>query len=370
MSPSQARFFNALFASIGAVVDDLPEFSAKEINWAADVFRNPGDVNDFEAAIAVVSAWRTAHELPVSHMYDALTVAAKTIDPDCVVASRLKRLPTIINKCSRQPKLPLWKMQDIGGLRVILNSTSDAYKLNALLESSPPDGFKFERCKDYIADPKKTGYRSFHRMYADDSGNERTNGLHIEVQIRSRLQHAWATANEVVGMFLGQDLKSGLGDPHWLRFFTVAGSIIARAEGGKIGDNVPQDDASLTAELDALENRLRAFNKITGYTVVHLPTVSTFAPHYGAGFFVVTLDVASRKVHTRVYSEDEFAQAVNDYIESESQSLDNPDIDVVFVFLEEAKQLEEAYPNYFADTGEFLHALYPDWQERIAQGRL
>jgi hypothetical protein len=37
------------------------------------------------------------------------------------------------------------------------------------------------------------------------------NDLKIEMQLRSQYQHAWATAVETVGTFIGQALKSSIG---------------------------------------------------------------------------------------------------------------------------------------------------------------
>ena len=48
-------------------------------------------------------------------------------------------------------------------------------------------------------------------------------GLRIEIQIRSRLQHAWATAVETVDAFSGTSLKttggSGSEKTDWGRFY-------------------------------------------------------------------------------------------------------------------------------------------------------
>ena len=44
----------------------------------------------------------------------------------------------------------------------------------------------------------------------------------VELQLRTRLQHAWATANEIVGTFRREELKSGEGGPDWLRYFVLA----------------------------------------------------------------------------------------------------------------------------------------------------
>ena len=66
---------------------------------------------------------------------------------------------------------------------------------------------------DYIAHPKSDGYRGVHYVYKYRSGSTpkaEFNSLRIEVQLRSRLQHAWATAVETVSTFTGQALKSNV----------------------------------------------------------------------------------------------------------------------------------------------------------------
>ncbi len=62
---------------------------------------------------------------------------------------------------------------------------------------------------DYIEHPKESGYHGIHLIYQYRS-DKRTdnNSLKIEVQLRSQLQHAWATAVETVGTFVQQALKS------------------------------------------------------------------------------------------------------------------------------------------------------------------
>lgn len=358
-----AGVFGEAIASVRAVVSQLPIYTSEDINWAASVFRgaNPSVAEIFDA-MGYVGAWRTAHELPVMVMQDVLNTVAKSVDANCVVTHRLKRLPTIINKCKRYPDLALWEMQDLGGLRVILNSSQEVYQLNRLLEANPPAGFRDERVNDYIAEPKR-GYRSLHRIYSYTAADEaRSDELHIEVQLRSRLQHAWATSNEIVGTFRREELKSNLGAPDWLRYFVLAGSKIATQEGGKLDSKVK--GATLDAELDVLEQKLHAFEKITGYSVTHMGTVEAFGPIYGEGFLVVALNLADNSVNVSIYRPEDFAAAQAEYAWRERESLGDPNIDVVLVFMEDVKRIEEAYPNYFADTGDFLHAVYPDWKQR------
>jgi ppGpp synthetase/RelA/SpoT-type nucleotidyltranferase len=72
---------------------------------------------------------------------------------------------------------------------------------------------------DYIANPKFSGYRGIHLVYSYFSDRKETfNGLKIEIQIRTQLQHAWATAVEIVGFFRRELLKSGEGDHVWKHF--------------------------------------------------------------------------------------------------------------------------------------------------------
>jgi len=45
----------------------------------------------------------------------------------------------------------------------------------------------------------------------------------VEVQLRSQVQHSWATAVEAVGMFRREDLKGGNGDPAGCDCFSLCG---------------------------------------------------------------------------------------------------------------------------------------------------
>ncbi len=88
-----------------------------------------------------------------------------------------------------------------------------------------------EREKDYIQNPKKDGYRGVHLIYRYKSDKISTyDGLLIEVQIRSKIQHAWATAIEIVDLFTGQAIKSNEGEEEWKEFFRLVSSAFAKIE--------------------------------------------------------------------------------------------------------------------------------------------
>lgn len=67
--------------------------------------------------------------------------------PDIVVAERLKRLDSIINKLKREPNMSLWTMQDLGGCRFIVPTVNEVflyaekYKNSRIRQKYPTKGF-------------------------------------------------------------------------------------------------------------------------------------------------------------------------------------------------------------------------------------
>jgi putative GTP pyrophosphokinase len=110
----------------------------------------------------------------------------------------MKRAPSIVSKLQRFDGMNLARMQDIGGLRAVLGSVSRVRKLEAMYRNS-----KFRHVLVYIAHPKSDGYRGIHLIYRySNSLAPAYDGLSLELQVRTRLQHAWATAVETMGTFL------------------------------------------------------------------------------------------------------------------------------------------------------------------------
>ncbi len=156
-------------------------------------------------------------------------------------------------------------MQDIGSCRAVVRSLRGIRRLVTLYEQST---FKHElsRSTDYIAKPRSSGYRGVHLIYRYHHKEPSPyNGLRIELQIRSRLQHAWATAVETVGTFLRQALKSSLGNDEWLRFFQLMGSAIAIREGTAFVPGTPTDRTELITELREAFNRLQIESRLGAY---------------------------------------------------------------------------------------------------------
>lgn len=82
-------------------------------------------------------------------------------------------------------------LHDIAGLRVVLTNVESVYRYAALLTASPMAEFVASR--DYIAHPKKSGYRSLHLLMMVPVVSR---GQHIqtpvEIQLRTSVMDAWA----------------------------------------------------------------------------------------------------------------------------------------------------------------------------------
>lgn len=210
-----------------------PQYSRKEVNKAGHIIARPdtgvGAPTQLWAE-EVLTNWRASHAYPINTFQSTLRDKLERIDPQALVAQRLKRRPSIIAKLQRFEKMELARMQDIGGLRAVVSTVPKVRALDSAYRAAR-FAHELHHSKNYIDDPKKDGYRGIHLIYR--YRNEKVSeydGLSIELQLRTRAQHAWATAVETLGTFLGQALKSGVGQKEWRDFFSTAGAAFAMLE--------------------------------------------------------------------------------------------------------------------------------------------
>jgi ppGpp synthetase/RelA/SpoT-type nucleotidyltranferase len=316
--------------------------------------------------LAVIDNWRSSHALPLQTIKMMLKGRATSIDQTAVVAQRLKRLPSIRAKLQRET-MRLQQMQDLGGCRAIVRDMKVLKRLSVKftesLEKDPkrPDirRHRLIEYKDYIAEPKADGYRSLHHVF-----EYRTNTPHlqcfsghlIEVQMRTQLQHAWATAVEIVDTFTGQSLKSALrtqiGDPDWRRFFALISSIFSLKEDSPLVPDTISDPNELRGELRALSDRIQVVDVLGGLSTVVYTTSNRKA---SARAYVLKLNTRERKVTIIPFDRERDAQLR--LFDEEKNSADDPAIQVVQVSVEQMQALKTAYPNYYLDTSKFINEL-------------
>lgn len=334
----------------------VPEHSKSEVDRAGKVLAtNNVTQEQRDHALAVINNWRASHSFPLNTFQVSLRTKSKRIDEHSLVAQRIKRMSSIELKLERFPTMKVSQMQDIGGCRAVLKNISQVRELqNSYRESAMKH--KALRTDDYISLPKPSGYRGIHliyRYYSDRS--ESYNGLLLEIQLRSTLQHAWATAVETVGTFLKQSLKSSQGHDEWLRFFVVMSSALAIREKSITVPGTSTDRKEIKAELKKLARSLDVRRRLQAYgdTLKALDESSASDGQY----FLMALDPKADTVTIRSYRKSDLERATKDYLAVEQSLDERTGAEAVLVSVDSIAALKKAYPNYFLDTRAFLAAL-------------
>ena len=326
----------------------------KTVRKAGNVLAGRSDVMTEEAAMDTLSKWRALHAYPINTLQSYLRgVLKRKKFSDAIVAQRLKRTPSIVEKLKRFESMSLDRMQDIGGLRVIVSSIKDVYKLHELMLNSTRFKHQFEMPPyDYIKSPKQDGYRSLHQVirYQNDT-HEELNGLRLEIQIRTRLQHSWATAVETLGMIQKSSLKAGHGDESTKQFFRTVSALFAMKEQQALppGFETATKDELIDSllEIDRLKN-LTAQLEGVAVSAHHIDTVTK---DY-VGYQVLQLFISEKRVRLTAFSEAQDAESF--YKAKEIETKDNPNIAIVLMSAGALKDIKKAYPNFFLDTTAFL----------------
>lgn len=202
-------------------------FSKKAIKRAGERIAAMPDLASPED-VEVVNYWREVHKHPLQLLFES----AGGI-PGGLVAGRIKKYDTIVDKLRREgtPR-NLATMYDIAGCRVILDDMESFENACSIAASLSGCNLDKSSNRDYISNPRQSGYRCRHYIfkYEDDSLGW---DLWAELQVRTALQHAWATAVEMYDIATGRSrLKYDEKDTSAARFFLAASRLIAAYEEG------------------------------------------------------------------------------------------------------------------------------------------
>lgn len=302
--------------------------------------------------------WRVCHGYPINTFQATLRARVKKIDLYGIVVQRLKRTPSMLGKLRREKGMSLSRMQDIGGVRAIVTDMDCLQKLLSLYQNRPLSHALIKEF-NYIESPKPSGYRSVHLIYRYNSHqNTNYNGLLIEVQLRTKLQHSWATAVETMGTFLQHSLKSSEGPDEWLSFFSLVGSAFSQFENGPPVPGYEHLTFSETKHFVKSEAiRLGVFEKLVVYSEA-ANSISINSTRVAA-YYLLILDLRSGTPDFQVhpFSYDQLEDANRQYSELEKDIGESEKMQVVLVRSGSIEALKTAYPNYFLDTREFIVAL-------------
>lgn len=331
------------------------KYSLKQVSKAGECVRkNNGDI---EASLEIIRNFRAAHSYPLMIIKNLLWKHAKNIKPDPIIARRLKRLPTIIDKLQRETldgvtknSLDLKRLQDIGGCRIIVTDKRSLLEISNYLDNSRTV-HETIKTRDYIKEPKSTGYRGIHRVYKaynKSSKDHDWKGFLIEVQIRTRLQHTWATTVEIIDIFENKELKTNpfKADSRWIEFFKIMSDLFADEDG--FIKLEPSQKKDYKNRLSSLDKRLGAINKLNSLkTTFTTPHVAIKANNSKS--IILLIDPEHNKISIRYFKDNNQAISIYNALEVQEDKKN-----IVLVEMDDIKNLKTAYPNYLLDASNFV----------------
>lgn len=333
----------------------IPEYTKREINQAGEAIRSSdASPEDRTNALRIIDNWRASHAYPLHIFYINLRGKAGS-RADILVAERLKRMESITRKLQHEEKMQLFRMQDLGGCRMVLPALDLVYLYSEKFQKSNIR-HELKKVDDYIQNPKKSGYRSLHLIYRFKTETPEKKiynqyPMLIELQFRTHLQHIWATAPETIGLFTNQALKSGQGNENILRFFAVVSSLFAIREGTPVVPGTLEDEKELISEIEQLNDKhhildmLRAIRTVIDHDAENLPDKK--------GYYILQLNY-ERHVLRRWFFKPSDLDAANELYDDLEKKRNGAPLDIVLVRAASYATVKEAYPNYFMDIGEFV----------------
>lgn len=329
------------------------QYSKTKVKQAGDILiSETADEATRLEAMEIMSNWRAAHAYPMHALLMLLRKMACRIDKSAVVVQRLKRMPSIHNKLLLQQRMSLSRMQDIAGCRAVVGTVKEVRSLTDAVVNSKTR-HKLHRKDDYITEPKESGYRGIHLVYKYNGEKTEYKDYFVELQIRSKIQHAWATAVEMVDTYTNQAIKASKGRKDWgdfFRFVSVEFSLIEKSKAANVAFGI-----DTRAKVISLSNKLKVVKLLSAFAVTtqHLTKRSDNKTDY----FLLELSEHATKITVTQFAPSKLQEATKLYLQKEEQAKVDGSYDVVLVAANSIHSLKAAYPNYFAQSADFLRYL-------------
>ncbi|WP_286822423.1 RelA/SpoT domain-containing protein [Desulfobacter sp. UBA2225] len=320
---------------------NFPGGSKSKVNDAGDRVRD--DISTL-ADIKTIEDWRAAHRA-VLNTFQAI-LRTRTKNSKAVVAQRHKRRNTIVGKLLRFPKMQLSRMDDVAGCRIIFPSVKELKKFRSHIHKAR---FKHKRKNDpdkynYILNPKKTGYRGIHDVYSYDVNSEsgrHLKGLLVEIQYRTKVQHAWATAVEVIGFITESQPKFEEGDTRYQYAMALASEILARSFEEMKGPFPELCDSELILKFLDIDSELGLIKTFKG-----LNSAKTSVNDKKNSILIFSEDG-----NLEVKSYKDSTEALRALFELEKELVG---CDIVLVKADSSEEIRYAFKNYFTDAKDFI----------------
>ena len=174
-------------------------------SWKTIMFLYNAALKEVETKLEILN-----DEFQHVHQYNPIEHIKTRIKPPESIVKKLKRYghDTSVENMVKY-------VNDIAGVRLICSFTSDIYRLAAMIGNQ--SDLKVLSIKDYIKNPKESGYKSFHMLVAvpvflSDSVVQ----TKVEIQIRTIAMDFWASLEHKIyykfeghaPAYISEDLKA------------------------------------------------------------------------------------------------------------------------------------------------------------------
>jgi hypothetical protein len=306
-----------------------------------DIAARGGKINPEE--LELLQEFRISFSKPLVNVFNIMRVLADKVHQSSIIAFRLKRIDTIINKLSRETGMDLSRMGDIGGIRCIFYNEGEVYKAKDLIESA------FELAgstRDYINERKRDiGYKSIH-MYVKDPISQKR----IEIQLRTIDHHNWATLIEITDLLYDLRLKE-LG-------------FASNEKFGKFHALMSSDKELTKEEADLIYDVLDKYDFISVLSETFRKNNTEVKKRWSSedknnSFFLIE---ASKTEIPTLKTFATFEEAENAYFERYKES-SSAEIVLTSIKKPNFKQISVAYANYLLSYHTFMSDIRPIIQE-------
>ena len=326
-----------------------PRFSKSKIRWAGSVLRNDeSNPVDLQLAHDALAYWRSAHEDPIDEM---MRVLESSPIKGAVIASRLKRIDTIRGKLRRAGQHhELDTMHDIAGCRIIVPTVENVYQVRDYLSQQA----NVTKMLDRIETPKSNGYRSLHVITEHRSDKFGYTRLRVETQVRTQMQHSWATAVESYDLIARSHLKFDSGASDVIRFFSLASGAFAILESAPPVPDTPTSINEIARGLSALDNDLHVTDKLSAFS----QSMSLVMDEQGipkTPYYLIKVDYDTQEIWVIPLHDSSVDSVMTNYGSEELEK--SPSDDILLVKASSVEALRAAYPNYFSNIDDFIELL-------------
>lgn len=304
------------------------------------------DEIDFIELEDVFDEYRKAHLQPLSETTIELQQLLDNYGAQYYIAQRLKRKPQIIRKLNRL-HVRLTQLQDIGGCRIIVNTNSDVERLYEYLKEvvATQNVFTIGRDTDYRERGRDdTGYRALHVIL------ERS-GCHLELQIRSRIQHYWAESIERTSVIYGHHLKEQEGDPLVIRYFKSLSDAFYEIEAGRkpsTAHKLEIDQLRENCEKIIVESdKHKIFDSFVNEDIIKTLTEKESRNRKGLNNWILIFDWNAGAFVSWDIVGRNTDEAVEAYIEYERQYPSENGFEVVLIGSSEIATVRQTHSHYF-----------------------